>query len=143
MSINILEIESYSEKFANAILTHGEEVLKAKVWDESKDLKTSIEKKLSLIVEMNYDELISIKILDKYKDEDSIIKAKDKNYIIRGKIIQFVELKNDVWIDLYLQKGAEFISILKSQIKGKEVLVEQGLEIEVTNLMFFPSKNQY
>ncbi len=52
-----------------------------------------------------------------------------------------MDLKNDVWIDLYLQTGAEFISILKSQIKDTVVQIDQGLEIEVTNLMFFPSSN--
>ena len=139
MSIRINKIENYSGKFANVILTHGQEVLKAKVWDESKDLEKRVIEEQNLIVEMNYDELLSIKILDKYKDEDSIIKAENQNYLIRGKVIQFIELKSDVWVDLYLQKGAEFISILKSQIKDLEVELEQGVEIVVSNLKFFPS----
>ncbi len=44
MSIRIIKIESYSDKFANAILAQGEEVLKAKVWDESKVLKKALKR---------------------------------------------------------------------------------------------------
>lgn len=138
MGITIHNILKNDKEYSLVELNHSQEKLIAKVWNKDGRLKEKVGHE-NLIVEINYEQLINIKILENYDDFDSKISQKETNYLIKGRISQIIKTENDVWIDLYLQTGPEFITILKSQIGELEIQIDQGVEIEVTNLKFYPT----
>ncbi len=140
MGITIHKILGKKRQYSLAELTHGSEKMTAEIWDEEGNLKDYIGEK-NLSVEMSYDQLISIKLIENFDDFDSSIVFLKNRFRIKGRVIQIVKTKYDILIDLYLQTGPEFISILKSEIGDLELKEEQGVEIEVKGLKFFPTNN--
>ena len=138
MGIKIREIIKWDGNYAIAILNHGSEEITAKVWDKLRSLK-KIKKDQDLLVELNYDRLIEIKVITNFNDSESEIVSQKDYFSIKGRVIQLMQMENDVLIDLYLQTGPEFISILKSEIGDLELEKEQGVEIRVTDLKFYPT----
>ena len=140
MGITIHKILEKAEQYSVVELTHGSEQLVAKVWNEYDSLKDKIGEE-NLIVEMNYDQLVGIKLIEDFNDFDSSITSRGGNYVIKGRVSQTIKTESDCLIDLYLQTGPEFISILKSEIGDLELKEEQGVEVELTDLKFFPTNN--
>ncbi|UTW63192.1 hypothetical protein KFE98_03275 [bacterium SCSIO 12741] len=138
MGITIHKILDQKDQFAYAELTHGTERFKAHVWNEKEDLEKQIGIE-NLLVELNYDRLLSLKLIEGFQDKDSYIRRIDQHYQIRGRVIQIMKTETDTLIDIYLQTGPDFISILQSQIGNLNLDKEQGVELEITELKFFPS----
>ncbi len=88
---------------------------------------------------MDYDELIKIQKLDKYFDSDSLIMQKDRHYVIRGKVIQTISDQNNLLIDIYLQKGPEFITVIIPKTMDLNIKEGEGIEAILTNLRFYPT----
>tara|TARA_B110000046_G_scaffold59224_1_gene66480 strand:- start:1122 stop:1487 length:366 start_codon:yes stop_codon:yes gene_type:complete len=117
-------------------LTHGTEKIVAQVWGVNDTIKNKIGKEL--IVEMNYGQLLAIKLIKDFNDSDASISQKDNAYILKGRVHQIIKTEDDFLIDLYLQTGPEFLLISESIIGDLELKEGQGIELEVSDLKFFP-----
>lgn len=140
MGITIDKILAKEGSYAVAELRHGKTNLVAKVWDEENVLKDQIGKD-NLIVELNFDQLLAVKLLENFDDVDASIIPTNNSFILKGRICQILAIENDVLIDIYLQRGLEFISILESECEGLELKEQHGIEIEVIDLTFYPVYN--
>jgi len=136
LGIIIHSILEKFEDYAVVELTHGTEKIVAQVWGVNDTIKNKIGKEL--IVEMNYGQLLAIKLIKDFNDSDASISQKDNAYILKGRVHQIIKTEDDFLIDLYLQTGPEFLLISESIIGDLELKEGQGIELEVSDLKFFP-----
>lgn len=138
MGVTIHRILDKIDEYAIAELTHGSERMIAKVWakGDALDGKVGVE---NLIVEIGYDQLLNAKMIGNFNDFDSSISFQKNRYTVKGRVIQVIKTDEDYLIDLYLQTGPDFVSIYKSEIGDLTLTEEQGVEIEISGLRFFPS----
>lgn len=90
----------------------------------------------SLLLELDFDELISISIETEKCDSDSIILKRDDHYEIFGKIISLIECDPESSVfDVYVQNGPEFIAFISAPGTFQ---VNDFVFLKVKNLCCFP-----
>jgi hypothetical protein len=138
MGITVLKILNKTEEYAVAELMYGSEKLVAQVCDADGKLKDKIGKK-NLDIELDYDQLVSVKLIEDFNDADSLIRQQESNYIVKASVHSIMKIEDDSLIDLYIQTGVNFLAIQQSEIGDLELKEEQGIEVELTQLRFFPT----
>jgi hypothetical protein len=138
MGICIKQIVGFVSHDYLVKIQHGEQQLQARLANVSKEgLENFIKSGEDILVEMEYNSILSSRILENYDDErDAVIMAKENHHLIRGKVCQLLPIENDVMVDLYIRTGPEFICTLLSEYNGLNLAVDQGIEIELTGLTF-------
>lgn len=132
-------IESLQENKYFVEVEHDDEKIKAVVVSDYDFLINNLNH--TFTVEMDYEEVLSWKILNQFNDEDSIIKQdnqKDDTYIIRGQVHSIVPLDNDSVIDVYILKGPEFIAVSSSELGDYQASLGDGIELIIKGLCFYP-----
>lgn len=140
MSFRLIEILEREEGYVFARLLHGSEELVLKVWDEDESLKARSETG-DILGELNYEEIFSHRAISNFSDNDSVILGFDNLFIIRGRVCQIIETNDDYVFDIYLQNGADFLAVLKSDLKGAQLNKDDGVEMVVSGLGLYPSKS--
>lgn len=137
MAILIKEI--ISEIAENKFLVkarHENEELEVYVVDRYDFILANFNKEIHF--EIDYDEIIDWKIINVFNEEVSGLFSMKGNIIVRGEIHNYIEMDNDVIIDIYIRNGPEFISILSSEINGFTPKGQEGIELEIKGLCIYP-----
>lgn len=137
--MEILIKEIISEIAENKFLVkarHENEELEVYVVDRYDFILANFNKEIHF--EIDYDEIIDWKIINVFNEEVSGLFSMKGNIIVRGEIHNYIEMDNDVIIDIYIRNGPEFISILSSEINGFTPKGQEGIELEIKGLCIYP-----
>jgi hypothetical protein len=114
---------------------HRDETIQVYMPEHRSHIETYLDKEINF--EMSYDEIVYWRVIDTFNEEDSGLFKKGENTIARGKIHNFIEINDDIVIDIYIMNGAEFISILSSEIKNYIPKGEEGIELDIKGLCIY------
>ncbi|WP_027419008.1 hypothetical protein [Crocinitomix catalasitica] len=140
MGIRINKILEQINEYCLVDLTHGENRLEAKVHGKENDIKDLISVE-DLIVELDYNKLLKTTLIQNFNDDDSLIKKINDHFLIKGRVINIIKTEKEFLIDIYLRTCADFILIEESLKEDLELKEGYGVEIELTDLIFYPTKN--
>jgi hypothetical protein len=139
MSFRLIEILEREVGYVFARILHGSEELILKVWDKDGSLGSRPKDK-DILGELNYEEVHSCRSVSCFSDDDSTIIGFDGLFLVRGRVCQVIETDDDCVYDIYLQQGADFLAVLKSDLKGMQLRTKDGVEVVVSGLSLFPSR---
>jgi hypothetical protein len=134
MSLRIKSVISCIADDYICVVKHGESEFRVKLSSQDK-LNANTE----CFFEMNYDNISMFETITNYDDNMSgIFSTENENEIcIIGKISGIYKEVGFEIIDLYIQKGPEFIAIDKKEIPNLDYKIDDGIKIIVQNLVMY------
>ena len=95
------------------------------------------------IVEMSFERVVAWREIAEFEDAQSCIKQDETiagAVTLCGRVHSVMEVESGVEIiDLYLQKGPEFLAIKSTELGGSVPAVGSALEVTVYGLCFYPT----
>ena len=93
------------------------------------------------VVELDYQALVRYRILSEFLDDHSGIFATNRPDVVsvRGRIHNKVPAddSNTMIYDIYIQNGADFITIDSQELAEENLSIGTGIEIDVKNIEFY------
>ena len=140
MAIEILKIYRSKGDFTLAEVRHGESTLKMFVEGNKKSLSKLVGE--SITAEIDYDQVHRWAEIADYDDKMSGVYPADnpETFIIRGKVSDKTEVGDGIYImDVYLANEADWLAVDSDQLGGEILEADTGLELEVSDLRFYPT----
>ena len=142
MAITILELLSENAEGAVVRLRHAQSSLIARVAEDAHAVRSLIGKET--VVELGYERVTAWQVFSSFDDERSAViglEASSCAARITGRVHQVLELEDGgSLIDIYLQTGAEFLSVHSEELGGHVPAIDSGLAVEVEGLCFYPTR---
>lgn len=138
MSIMIIRIEKVVN--SNTLIvqaSHHGQILIVKVQHSQDKAEKIINRSVNF--EMDYEEILNYTTSQDYDDfQSGLFMVGDNSIKVLGRVHNLIESGKDTIIDIYIQQGAEFISVLSSEIGNNVPNINDGIEIVVRGLTIHP-----
>jgi hypothetical protein len=133
MGIRIHEILEEDGGYVLARISHGGQEIVARVFGRS---DTLLNYRGALNVELNYQKVVSAKLLPDFDDDDACILKENERFIVKGRVSNILEIGKESLVDIYISTGPEYLAVLRSEFQ--EAAQGEGAELEVLGLCYYP-----
>ena len=134
MSIKILKVISTKGKNNVCLVSHGEIEFMTTV-----NYYEQLQEKSEYFFEMGYEAIKNISKIHNYDNNMSGIfpTSSENELCIIGKVSGIHKEENIELVDLYIQKGPEFITIDKKEIPDNTYEIDEGVKIVIIDLILY------